>query len=312
MKIAIIGPGFSEIPPKGWGACEIIVWDYFTCLTKIGHEVLITNTIDFSEMVKQINDFDPDFVHCQYDIHVSVLNNFNCKKAVTTHFAYLEQEEKQGSYNEIFKQILNNDCYIFALSEGIKETFIRFGKDSNKIIINYNGARSDLFKYEEECKYPDKSLCLGKIEYRKRQAHIQLANANVFFAGNYCDSPFIKNYDYLGEWTKNILYENLTKYANIVLLSDGEAHPLVTCEALVSGLGLVVSEYAVANLDLSLPFIDVVPENMMNNIDYIRKTIIKNREKSITYRKEIRQYALDNFDYDKCIIPKYIENINNL
>ena len=27
MKICIIGPGFSQIPPVGWGAVEIVIWD---------------------------------------------------------------------------------------------------------------------------------------------------------------------------------------------------------------------------------------------------------------------------------------------
>ena len=27
MNICLIGPG-TPIPPKAWGACEIIVWDY--------------------------------------------------------------------------------------------------------------------------------------------------------------------------------------------------------------------------------------------------------------------------------------------
>ena len=27
MKISIIGPGIMPIPPIGWGAVEILVWD---------------------------------------------------------------------------------------------------------------------------------------------------------------------------------------------------------------------------------------------------------------------------------------------
>ena len=44
----------------------------------------------------------------------------------------------------------------------------------------------------------------------------------------------------------------LTNYANMILFSDGEAAPQVTCEALLSGIGLVVSKEASANLDASL------------------------------------------------------------
>ena len=39
MKIALVGPGIIEIPPKGWGAVESLIWDYATELGELGHEV---------------------------------------------------------------------------------------------------------------------------------------------------------------------------------------------------------------------------------------------------------------------------------
>ena len=53
----------------------------------------------------------------------------------------------------------------------------------------------------------------------------------------------------MGEWSKKHLYKNLTHYGNLVLLSDGEAHPLVCMEAFAAGLGVVVTEWGKANLD---------------------------------------------------------------
>ena len=44
MKIIIVGPGIMEIPPKGWGAVEILIWDQYSALKKIGHSVFIVNT----------------------------------------------------------------------------------------------------------------------------------------------------------------------------------------------------------------------------------------------------------------------------
>ena len=29
VKIVLIAPGTTPFPPKGWGACESIVWDYY-------------------------------------------------------------------------------------------------------------------------------------------------------------------------------------------------------------------------------------------------------------------------------------------
>ena len=105
--------------------------------------------------------------------------------------------------------------------------------------------------------------------------------------------------------------DNLTSYANMVLLSSGEAHPFVCLEAMASGLGLVLSEQSTANLDLNQPFITVIPENKLYDTDFIRKEIEENRKTSLSMRKEIRQYCYDNFDW--CvIIEKYKEIINKL
>ena len=134
----------------------------------------------------------------------------------------------------------------------------------------------------------------------------------IDFVGNYADGNFNPRHpNYLGEWSKNHLYEHLTDYANLILLSDGEAHPLVCCEALVAGLGLVISEYACANLDTSLHFIDVIPNNKLNDLYYINDIIIKNQKTSITMRKEIREYGLKNFSW-KNIVDKYVNFIKTI
>ena len=46
MRIALIGPGIMPIPPTGWGAVEILIWDYYNELKKLGHSVMIINTKD--------------------------------------------------------------------------------------------------------------------------------------------------------------------------------------------------------------------------------------------------------------------------
>ena len=68
MKISIVGPGIMPIPPTGWGAVEILIWDSKNALEKLGHEVQIVNTQSPVEILQQINSFRPDFVHVQYDL----------------------------------------------------------------------------------------------------------------------------------------------------------------------------------------------------------------------------------------------------
>lgn len=302
MRIAIIGPGIMPIPPKGWGAVEALIWDYYTELTKIGHEVLIVNEANLALGIKKVNDFQPDFVHLQYDDHLHMLSYINCDHvAATSHYAYLDQPEKRGPYTLIFDRYKQVPCYIFALSESIRECFIS-ELDINPLhtFLTPNGAREDSFRYVPECELPDRTIYLAKIDYRKRQYLFQGKNYNIDFVGNLADTRFNENSgEYLGEWAKSEVYNNLTKYANMALLSDGEAHSLSLLEGMMAGLGLVISEYCTANLDISKPFIDVIPESKIMDKDYVHKTIFENREKSVELREDIREYALENFTWKK-------------
>lgn len=313
MKICIVGPGYMPIGENmGWGAVESLIWDYKCELEKLGVEVLIVNTTNMQDAIYQINNFNPNFVHIQFDDHYHISPHINCKnKAITSHYAYLEQINKMGGYINIFKGFISSDSLIFCLSENIKEVYLNQGVDSNRLYVTPNGARDDSFEYNNECEYRDKSIYLAKIDYRKRQYLFQDI-MDIDFVGNIADNRFNTNRsNYLGEWKKDFLYKNLTKYANLILLSDGEAHPLVCAEALMAGLGLVISEYATANLDLSKPFIDVISENKINDLEYIRGIIKTNREKSLKYRNEIREYALSQFSWSN-VVPKYLEQIKNI
>jgi glycosyltransferase involved in cell wall biosynthesis len=306
MKICIVGPGHTAIPPVGWGAVESLIWDYKQTLEKMGHNVLIINNPDHRSIIKLCDEFEPDFVHIQYDDHWPVCDNVKCENvAITSHYAYLEQPDKMGGYIHTFQNFLRiKKAKIFALSSRIFYMYANNGFDRSRIKIVPNGVREDLFRFDEACLYKDRSLYLAKIDYRKRQYLFQNI-PNLYFAGNIADNRFSSE-RYLGEWTKTYLYDNLTNYANLVLLSDGEAHPLVCLEAMCAGLGLVISEWASANLDLDLPFIDVIPEFAVNDIKYVESVIEKNRLKSITMRQEIRDYAIQNFSWEKIVKNYYL------
>jgi glycosyltransferase involved in cell wall biosynthesis len=199
---------------------------------------------------------------------------------------------------------------IFALSPSIALKYKQKGFDEKRLKVVPNGVRDDLFKFQEVCNNPDKSIYLAKIEPRKRQYLFQNIQG-LYFAGNCIENRFnTSSQNYLGEWSKQHLYENLTNYANLVLLSDGEAHPLVCLEAMSAGLGLVISEWASANLDLSLPFIDVIPENKINDLEYVNEIILSNRAKSIIMRNEIRKYVINNFSWDNIVKNHYLPSIH--
>ena len=107
------------------------------------------------------------------------------------------------------------------------------------------------------------------------------------------------------------LYKNLTKYANLILLSQGESDPLVIKEAMMSGLGIVISESSSHMIDRNEDFIDIIPEERINDKNYIQVVIEENRRKSVLRREYIREYTLKKYSW-KILVKKYIENIQKI
>ena len=311
MKISIIGPGIMPIPPTGWGAVEILIWDQKLALEKLGHQVDIVNTKSPVEIIQKINAYRPDFVHVQYDDFIEIYPYIQYPCAITSHFGYLEQPNKWGYYHDrIVKPFQRISPIVFCLSDGIRDVYKnKLLIDEDNLLVTPNGVNTSKFVTRDP-KYPDRSLYLAKIDYRKRQSMFQ-SISSLYYAGNNADPNFNVNINYLGEWSKEYLYNNLTDYGNLVLLSDGEAHPLVCMEALAAGLGVVVCEYGAANLDTSKDFITVIPENKISDLKYLEDEIIKNRDYSISHKDDIIKYA-SSFDWLNVIRDRYIPCVEKI
>ncbi len=311
MKICIIGPGFSQIPPVGWGAVEIVIWDTANILRELGHKVDIINTTDPQEILKTINQINPDFVHVHYDDYVFLYPYIQFPKAITTHYGYLERPEMYGGYSYKANGFANIRPNVFALSQGIKKVYqnlMRIPEDNLYVVPN--GVTNDKFRFTDSPKFTDRSIYLAKVDYRKRQCLFQNI-PSIYYAGNIVDERFNANENYLGEWSKEDLYNNLTDYANLILLSDGEAHALVCMEALAAGLGLVISEWATANLDLNKDFITVIPESKIIDLEYISSKIEENRKISLQKRNQIVEYS-KQFSWKKQIQNYYIPAVKKV
>jgi glycosyltransferase involved in cell wall biosynthesis len=313
MKIVLIAPGYKPLPPQGWGAVESIVWDYYTVLSKKfrelgkGDSVVIVNQSQPAEIIRETNvHCDADVVHIMYDDYIVVAPYLICPNLLyTTHYAYITHPHFETQYSHYFQHFFkkaveySGKIRILAISEQIRQKYIQHGFPKERIVVLSNGAREDCFRYEPTAPLrPERSIYLAKIEERKGQYRYQTIR-NIDFVGNYASSQFDPNSPgYLGEWDKPTLYHNMTDYANLVLLSSGEADPLVVKEALMAGLGLVVSTCCTANLDLTKPFITVIPEDKLGDIAYVTKTLEENRKTSLAMREEIRAYALSRFSWD--------------
>ena len=312
MKVSIVGPGIMPIPPTGWGAVEILIWDQKLALEKLGHEVDIVNVQSPVEILQKINNYSPDFVHIQYDDFIELYPYVQYPCAITSHFGYFEQPNKWDYYGErIAKPFGRIQPNVFCLSGGIKDVYTDVLKiPEERLFVTPNGVNVDNFRATISPEFPDRSIYLAKIDYRKRQ-HMFQSISSLYFAGNTADPRFDTSNNYLGEWSKDTLYTHLTEYGNLVLLSDGEAHPLVCLEAFAAGLGVVVSEWAAANLDTDREFITVIAEEKINDVGFVEEMIVKNRNYCNNNREEIIEYAKE-FDWANVVDKYYVSAMETI
>jgi len=318
MKIGFIGPGIMPIPPDGWGAVESLIWEIACELGEKGHEGMIINVPDLNEIVRTVQENDFDFIHLFYDVFhpvMDVIKQVSPKSvtAISSAYPYVDQFQfhQRDGYAATYDWLVNQkDHYNFCLSDKDLETYKNGGADTSKLLRLGLGAQHNNFKFNVECEKPDKTLYMAKIEVRKRQWIYQSIDG-IEFVGRYSPTTTFDRLhkSYIGEWTTEEKHESVTKYANLMLLSDGEnGTPLVIKEALVSGIGVVCSKYAAYDLDASLPFITVIPDDKLNDLDYVSNAIKKNRESSVSLREEIREYGVKNFSWET-IVNQYEKDI---
>jgi glycosyltransferase involved in cell wall biosynthesis len=206
----------------------------------------------------------------------------------------------------------SNSYYNFCVSDKDLEVFASKGVSKNQLHLFKTGAQHNSIKQILNPKYSDRSICVGKIDRRKMQYFYQSIDT-IDFVGPIGDPHnFDINKNYLGEWTRKDICDKMGEYANIVLLSIGEnGTPLVIKESLMSGLGIVTSEYCAYELDTNLPFITIIPSDKLDDLEYVKSSIVENRKISLTMRKEILEYGIENFSWKK-LIETYSKNITEL
>lgn len=318
MKICLVGPGIMPIPPTGWGAVERAIWYRSCALSELGHEGDILNTPDMNEIVKECIDGDYDVIHFHYDQHYPVIDylygKVKCPILLSSHYPYIEQVNMhhRDGYSRIFDYMLSNSdkFYNFAVSPKNYDFFVENGFPKEKIFPLREGPMVSEFLYNEHCENPDKSLYLGQIHERKKQYKYQ-SISGIEFVGKYFPGTSFdtNNPNYLGELKSNDI---LTSYANLVHLSDGEnGTAMVIMEAFIAGLGVVVSEQNINELDTSLDFIEVIPDDKLDDLEYVSSKISENRRISLGKRNEIREYGIKSFSLVEKM-KKYSSDVENI
>jgi len=302
MKFHLISDGSIPVPPVlGWGALERVVWAYKTELEKAGHDVLISNHIEDFMVLEDYKRFKPEVVHNHLGKHWIPFSRMDAKyKIFTNHgggFRY-----SIPFWKSILPYLQQSKAFILS---NIEESFFLAHNMNVKIIPN--GVFCNDISFDNQPEHST-SIYLGKIMSLKRQAIFQKLGLDVVYVGNKEDNHFDYSSDkYLGSWNYDEVKENLTKFSNLVLLSQDELQPLVCLEAMSAGLGLVLSEPASQSLDKSKPWITVIPEQKIQDIDYVNDVISKNRQVSNLMRTEIREYA-KTFDWSN-IVKNYLSEI---
>ena len=318
MNIAFIGPGIMPIPPKGWGAVEMMIWDYATVMGDLGHTGLIINTPNRKEIIHELQQEKFDVVHLHYDVFhdiiPEILGVISGKLIVSSHYPYINNPNmwNMDNYNPIIKSYVKNEQFhIFASSQNDIDTFVKNGAIEENCWLSRLGVLPSSYEFDLVPSY-DKTLCFSQICDRKRQYLIQDLD-DVDFVGRLESGRFVNQKNYKGQYDRNFLNKEITKYPNFALLSSIEnTTPLAVKEALVCGLGVVVSESVSVELDSNQKFIDVIPEQKIEDISYVSEVIRKNREYSFSHRKEIKEYGDKVFGLNSIIENEYIPKLESL
>ncbi len=313
MKITMVAPGVYPIPPQGYGGIELVIWNLQTMLTNHGHRVSIVNVMKGSSIAKRWNIVRAINASCPDVVHIHASKYFNLARFIRCSNILFSDHSPGVSFEEYkyHRRAKVKGAHTLCFSEKIKEFYAAVGIGRDFLPVIPNGVAVAEFSFTEQPKYPDRSICLGVVSKRKRQYAIADL-PNIDFAGPVNEPVDFLDGAYQGEWSRQQVCRNLTEYANKVLLTEAEAHNVACMESLASGLGLVISQNATDNLDTSLPFIDVVPDDKIHDRGFVSGIIVKNRATALTMRKDIREYARINFDAEHVVTTKYLPLISSV
>jgi glycosyltransferase involved in cell wall biosynthesis len=300
------------IPPNGWGAVERLIWDYSKYLMAYDHRVDIINTPNRFAIIKKVNEGNYDFVHIHYDCFADIIPKLKCKKiAITSHYPYIDQTMYHGpdGYDKTLHLILNNNNFhVFADSIKDYNAFINFKiKEPTKLHLLYNSIDSENLRFYSEGN--NQAICLGKLEWRKRQNLLgKMGIVDLVGKDTGCFGTLA---NYKGEWTDDEKFVNLGKYSAMVLMTLGEnGTPLVLKEAMLCGMSVITTKFGSSEI-INAPGVTSIDETITQNPVMLEFVIKEQIEKNKSIRQDIRNWALERFDFKKNI-PEYIKQIESL
>jgi glycosyltransferase involved in cell wall biosynthesis len=314
MKMALVSSGYNPTPPLS-NSILTLLQEYKYHSEKNGHQVDIFNNHNVHQVIAEINSNDYDFVHLHNGSFVlDFSQTLQQKFCFTSHAGHLlKSHQWDATFQQEFQSYLNAPG-ILALSSVSKQLFLDAGY-AGYLSIQANGI--DTQKINRQERGNGKAICLGWIQPRKQQRLLaETLDGQIYidFVGPLDDPDFGEGLTtkYLGVWSLPQVYQQLTEYSCLILISNGEVAPLVVLEAMAAGLSIVVSESASANLHIK-DFIKVLPDDILTDANprkqqIVCESVLELIENNQSSRQKIVAYAQDNFDFSH-IIKNYDRNV---
>jgi len=330
LKIALLAHGTMDIPPKGWGAVESLLWEYYKGLTALENYVSIINTGNNDVIISYLNSHPWDIIHIHDDSLIQLVPYFKHTGPIvfTSHYPAIHDRtvwnDSLSGYNYetmVIAPLLHymkqtERIVIGALCRKDRDAFLAMGVPDHRIFLMVNGASAKAIQCDDplpESLINGRTICLGQISERKRQrVLLGIPNVDLWGPPNN-ESTIIENVAYKGEMTGQMRNAHLCEYENMVLLSTAESSPLAIKEGLFAGLGLVLSEAVASEItEESLkPYITVIPEERIEDKVYLEAALVANKLATRHLKHEIRAAAVALWDWP-VLIRKYEATLRSL
>ena len=314
MKIVQLSPGIIEIPPKGWGAIEEVIWNYKLELEKFGYEVEL---LDYHGFIKKYEDEGKffDVVH----IHVTDQSTYFIKNNIPYYFTLHDIHTflySKNTKNYLLTSVaINHSMLSFSPSMFL---ISHFSESKNKMIYLQHGF-SEVFKPLEKSMDGIKLLSVSKNTsicgnednkgYIISDKIAKELNLEITFVGD--NQEFFDKSEH--DFTSNNICRNVTKMElveefygkNHILLQMSVVESGQPCLSIMEAMGCGLPVVATHIDDISIDGIEFIDNTVESGINAVKKIINNYKE----YRNNILESS-QKYTW-KCIISIINIHYNN-
>lgn len=316
LRVLLLGHGKDEIPPKGRGAVETIIWEYSERLKALGHETAILNvrpTPLWRELPKALKAHRPDWIFLHHERMAAPARfwgkRHGAKSVILSHRPVTGGRDMEPRTASLIRKASKLDHFL-CLSPPLVE-IVKSHNPACHAIPWINGA--DVNEIRFDAGPGSGAICLGGLSTRKRQAVLLRATEGAGIVPDIVGPPdheheetrFVAEHPaYRGSWTRDDVRDRLTSYACLVLYSLSEAQPLVVAEAMAAGLSVVLSPESANNVDASKPWVHIVKDEAD-----LPAAIATAVTENSTLRPQIREHALERYGWDG-IVSRFADQLS--